>query len=124
MADYSRDGLKFYSKGMGLNSKVEKMPPGQFPLLRNLRSYQDGRLEPRVGVVSFGTTVICIPSQYIQGVFYDQFFTVTGLTPPITYAIILGSLPPGLVLNSTTGEVSGICLVTGYFPYTVQATGS
>lgn len=124
---YKRIGNKFLSSGMDLNSKVDKMPVTKFVILKNVRSYQLGRLEPRVGVIALGTTapvVTCPPSQYIKGVFYSNFFTATGLTPPLTFSLLLGSFPPGLTLNPSTGEVSGVATASGFFPYTIKVEGS
>lgn len=122
---YKRLGTKFLSTGMDLNAKVDKMPLTKFAILKNVRSYQNGRIEPRVGVRAIGDTgVVCIPAQYTKGVFYSAFFTTTGLTPPLTFSVILGVLPPGLTLNSSTGEVSGVATASGYFPYTIKVEGS
>jgi len=41
-----------------------------------------------------------------ENVAYDQTLQATGGTPPYTWSII-GSLPPGLTLDSATGQISG-----------------
>ena len=49
--------------------------------------------------------------------------TITG-TPalPLTYFVADGSLPPGLTINSANGQISGIPLTLGVFPFALGAT--
>ena len=57
----------------------------------------------------------------IVGYPYNQFLSATGGSPPYSWSIASGSLPPGLALNSSTGEISGTpSLATGQFNFTVR----
>ncbi|HSB74019.1 MAG TPA: cadherin repeat domain-containing protein, partial [Terriglobales bacterium] len=60
----------------------------------------------------------------ISGWVYDQFLTAAGGIEPYTLSIVSGGLPPGLTLNSTTGEIHGIPASSGTFTFTVQAVDS
>ncbi len=51
-------------------------------------------------------------------------FLASGGTPPYTFAIIAGSLPPGLTLNVNTGVLSGTPTLAGTYNFTVQVTDS
>ena len=55
---------------------------------------------------------------------YSQTITVTGGSDPITFAVTSGSLPTGLSLDSSTGEITGSpTTVTGSpFSFTITAT--
>ncbi|WP_211453034.1 putative Ig domain-containing protein [Collimonas antrihumi] len=53
---------------------------------------------------------------------YNQQFTAAGGVAPYTYALVSGSLPAGLTLNTTTGLLSGTPTAAGSFPFTVGAT--
>jgi hypothetical protein len=66
------------------------------------------------GTLPVGTTGVAYNSQ----VFY------TGATPPITWSIIAGSLPPAINFNLSTGFFSGTPTTAGTFPFTVMATDS
>jgi hypothetical protein len=55
---------------------------------------------------------------------YSSYITVTGATSPYTFAIASGSLPTGLTLNTTTGQISGTPLSAGSFSFTVKVTDS
>jgi large repetitive protein len=56
---------------------------------------------------------------------YSRTLSTVGGTPPVTaWTIISGSLPVGLSLNHSTGEVSGTPTVLGLSSFTVQATDS
>jgi Putative Ig domain len=50
--------------------------------------------------------------------------TASGGAAPYTYAITAGSLPPGLILNPTTGAITGTPTAGGTFTFTVTATDS
>jgi hypothetical protein len=55
---------------------------------------------------------------------YDGAVVVLGGVPPLAFTIAAGALPGGLVLNSTTGVITGIPSATGTFNFTVQVTDS
>ncbi|MBL8167513.1 MAG: putative Ig domain-containing protein, partial [Acidobacteria bacterium] len=69
-------------------------------------------------------TITINPSSLPNGVVnigYSQTFTQTGGTGPITWAITLNGPPPGLLLNPTTGVLSGTPTTAGAFSFMVRA---
>lgn len=54
---------------------------------------------------------------------YNQTLAATGTTP-ITWSITDGSLPTGLTLNESTGEISGTPTAAGTSTFTVTATNT
>ncbi|MDW8412838.1 MAG: putative Ig domain-containing protein [Acidobacteriota bacterium] len=53
---------------------------------------------------------------------YSQTITASGGTAPYTFGVTVGSIPPGLTLNSATGVLSGTPTATGSYTFTVTAT--
>jgi hypothetical protein len=53
---------------------------------------------------------------------YSQQLVATGGRIPYTWALASGSLPPGLILNTSTGVISGRPTGTGTFSFTVRVT--
>jgi len=68
-------------------------------------------------------TTTSLPAASV-GVAYSATLNATGATPPYTWAVTGGSLPPGLSLNPTTGVISGTPTTPGTYHFTVQATDS
>jgi YVTN family beta-propeller protein len=64
-----------------------------------------------------------VPPSGLVGTAYAFTFTATGTTP-ITWAIGSGTLPPGLVLNSSTGALTGTPTTAGTFAFSVTATNT
>jgi Putative Ig domain len=56
------------------------------------------------------------------GIPYSALLLGIGGFMPYTWAVISGSLPPGLTLNSSTGNISGIPTTPGTFTFTIQLT--
>jgi uncharacterized repeat protein (TIGR01451 family) len=56
------------------------------------------------------------------GAFYDQLISASGTTGPFTFAATGGALPPGINLNSTTGQLSGTPMASGLFNFAITAT--
>src|SRR6266404_881507 len=69
-------------------------------------------------------TIICPSSIATLGVFYSQLFSINGGVGPFSFSLISGSLPPGMVLNSLTGLISGTPFQEGTFHYTVKVIDS
>jgi hypothetical protein len=64
------------------------------------------------------------PPQGFVGVPYSHTFPAGSGNPPYTFAIIAGSLPPGLSLAAATGVVSGTPTTPGTYTFTIQVTDS
>lgn len=55
---------------------------------------------------------------------YSQTVTASNGTAPYSYAVLSGSLPPGLTLNANLGVLSGTPTATGTYSFTIRATDS
>lgn len=55
---------------------------------------------------------------------YSQTVSVTGGVTPLTWSVPPNSLPPGLSLNQTNGQITGIPTTAGTYPFTVTVTDS
>nr|WP_186363511.1 putative Ig domain-containing protein [Rhizobium sp. ACO-34A] len=58
------------------------------------------------------------------GTAYSQTITVSGATPPYSYSIASGALPPGLSLDSSSGTISGTPTASGSYSFSFRATDS
>jgi large repetitive protein len=57
-------------------------------------------------------------------VLYHSQIPISGGTPPYTFSISSGSLPPGLALDSVTGDVDGTPTKVGTYNFTATVTDS
>jgi len=55
---------------------------------------------------------------------YTANMVASGGTPPYTWAVISGALPPGLSLNAAAGVISGVPTAAGTFSFIVRITDS
>jgi hypothetical protein len=53
---------------------------------------------------------------------YSHFLKAHGGLPPYTWLLTSGTLPPGLILNTSTGELTGTASSPGVFTFTAQVT--
>ena len=67
--------------------------------------------------VSITTTAV---GNGLPGVPYSATISATGGALPYRWSISAGTLPPGLSLNATSGQITGIPSASGIFPFTVQ----
>ncbi len=65
-----------------------------------------------------------LPGRLPLNVAFDGFIAAQGGTPPYTWSISNGSLPPGLQLNTSTGEVSGTPNTLGNYTFYGQVVDS
>lgn len=54
--EYKRDKHKFVCTGVELNTPVNLVPPGKYPHLHNVRSYQGGTISTRDGLIKLNQT--------------------------------------------------------------------
>ena len=65
-------------------------------------------------------TTVAVPDG-VKNTGYETTLQFAGGIPPVNWSVLSGSLPPGLILKSGTGQIIGIPTVTGYFNFTIQA---
>jgi len=58
------------------------------------------------------------------GVAYNAVTSVSGGSAPYTFSISSGSLPPGLVLNSSTGSITGTPSIAGTYNFGISASST
>jgi hypothetical protein len=58
------------------------------------------------------------------GTAYSQQLAATGGTPPYSWSLAIGTLPPGLALGQSTGVISGAPTSPGTYNFTVQVSDS
>jgi hypothetical protein len=69
------------------------------------------------------TSAPALPST-TTGDTYSQTLAATGGTPPYTWSITAGGLPPGLAFDAASGTISGSPTAGGSFQFTIQALDS
>src|SRR5579862_8286303 len=69
-------------------------------------------------------TLACAAGSGQVGTPYSSSLVATGGVPPYTFSITSGSLPPPLVLNGTTGAITGTPSSSGTFNFTAQVVDS
>jgi hypothetical protein len=74
-----------------------------------------------VAVLAITTTTL---PNGTEGVAYNQTVTTTGGATPLAFSISAGALPPGLMLNATSGAITGMPTMGGAFNFTVRAADS
>src|SRR5271165_1596044 len=76
--------------------------------------------------ISGASTVAGLPG-FISGGYYQQLYSAALQssfgTPPYTYTLVGGALPPGITMNSA-GKIAGTPSDTGVFNFQVKATDS
>jgi len=83
------------------------------------KTFQQTAQNTPPGPLTVNTSVL--PS-VVQQSYYGQNLNASGGFPPYTWAITVGSLPPGLTLNVSTGFITGFPSTVGTFNFTVQVT--
>lgn len=74
--NYKRAPQKFLSLGMDLNRPPDLLPPGKYPYLKNVHSYQEGRLETR-GPVATLNSAATTPDIEITSSFFMNDYVVS-----------------------------------------------
>ena len=85
---------------------------------------------PQIVQRQFNVTVIpglSLPTNYVlatgtPGQAYSAQVTVLTGTPPFSFALVSGALPPGLQLNSSTGAIAGTPTHVGSYNFQIKVT--
>lgn len=100
---------------------------GIFPftvLVRDVNGQQTSvGLSLTIAVPTLTVTPASLPAASF-GIGYSQQLTVSGGIAPYNFTVTTGSLPAGLVLNATTGVISGTPSAAGSFPFAITVRDS
>ena len=78
-----------------------------------------------IGVIAGPLSITTTTLPQVQvGASYNQQMAATGGSPPYTWSVVSGTLPPGLTLGQSTGLISGSATSAGTYNFTVQVSDS
>ena len=97
--------------------------PGTYPVTVTAESWTSNGSNLTVDTNTLQITTSSLPDGY-QWISYGSNVSATGGTTPYSWTIISGALPAGLILNSSSGLISGDPTSFGTFNFTVQVTDS
>jgi hypothetical protein len=69
-------------------------------------------------------TTTTLPNGALNAVYPTTSLQLSGGAGPFTWSTTSGTLPPGISLSPTTGQITGTPTQTGTFPFTVQVADS
>ncbi len=72
---------------------------------------------------SFAISTPALPSGVVNTAYTASLSAANGTTP-YTWSVLTGNVPTGLILDSATGQISGMPSVAGTFTFTIQAQDS
>lgn len=110
------DDIKTYLSGGARTDGYTGLTPnndwghGKVDVTQSLAFVQAAPLEISTSSLAGGTI----------GIAYSETLSATGGVPPFTWSLSSGSLPSGLSLNASTGEISGTPTGSGTSNFTVQ----
>ena len=87
----------------------------------NVYAFADGQFQITTAAGLIITTAPALPPGSVA-LQYQQTLDAAGGKPPYIWSISSGGLPAGVMLNSATGEISGIPSVADTFQFTVDVT--
>jgi hypothetical protein len=94
---------------------------GVFPITIALTDASLTQATAALNINILGITTTSLPDGVI-GTAYAQTLQAVGGTPPLTWAVVSGTLPAGLTLNPSTGTISGTPTAAGSSSFTVSAS--
>jgi len=97
--------------------------PGTYTYTATFGSLTSAAATETVAAPTITVSPSTLPTPAISSA-YSQTVSASGGTSPYSFSVTLGSLPTGLVLNTTSGVVSGTPTAVGTFNFTIKATDS
>jgi hypothetical protein len=108
LADTDKDGVP----------DVVETLMGTNPLVADGRGLASGNGQSVAGL----TVPLELAHELVVGQPFTYPLSVSGGTPPYTWKVVVGTLPPGLALGSTTGTISGTPTSLGKYAFTYTVT--
>ena len=116
-----------FNAGTGVLSHPGPSTPGTLSLTLKLRDADYRETAP----TTYTWSVVALPLQIAGdapggtiGTAYTTTYTATGGVAPRTFAVVSGTLPPGLSLDGSTGVLAGTPTTAGAYSWTVRVTDS
>ena len=91
-------------------------------------SVSDASVQASVNITVMPNSILSITTETLrnatEGVAYAQTLSAAGGSSPYTWSALSGTMPAGILLNSSTGIIAGTTGQSGQFSFSLQVTDS